>query len=265
MEAMMYDYLQQNDRFGELLLQSWRTYDRLRDQQFLVRPAIPILYFGDTTRYFSSDLKVVTVGLNPSGNEFPEGRRFGRFPVPMAMATDPAQREHQCHRAALDAYFETDPYWGWFNSLEPILNGMDVSYEQGLANVAVHTDLCSPIATAPTWSKLSNKQKHLLESDGISIWHSLLEVLAPDVIVVSIAERYLDQIQFPVVTPRHGIWELDRDRPYRVSGTWLTIKSSRRCLLAFGRAAQTPFGTVSKATKPEIGRAIKDFYYAHSR
>lgn len=40
---------------------------------------MPILFFGDGNEYFSSELKVITLGLNPSRAEFPEEDRFQRF------------------------------------------------------------------------------------------------------------------------------------------------------------------------------------------
>lgn len=262
----MHDDSRQNDRFGALLSQSWRTYDRLHDQEFVVRPAIPVLYFGDSKRYLSSKFRVVTVALNPSDKEFPNHDRYSRFPAASEMATDPAKRNHANHREALDAYFHTDPYWGqWFNGIEPILNGMGVSYKHGHPNTALHTDICSPIATNPTWSALSRKQRAMLEADGVTIWRSLVDALAPDVILVSIAERYLEKIHFSAVSQWQVIWKLDRERPYQVWGKLLTIKSSRPSLLAFGRAAQTPFGTISKAKKLEMGRAIKEFYDANAK
>ena len=131
---------------------------KLHDQDFVVRPAIPILYFGDSHRYFSSPLRIVTVGLNPSSLEFLTDCRMRRFP---AAASPSVQRDHQCHLAALDAYFRStsDPYKSWFGSFEPILNGMDASFYDGQISTALHTDLCSPLATDPTWSKLPPGKK----------------------------------------------------------------------------------------------------------
>jgi hypothetical protein len=63
----------------DLIRESWQTYRRFADQTFLVKPSIPILFFGDSNRYFDSKLKVITLGLNPSRKEFPEPDRFSRF------------------------------------------------------------------------------------------------------------------------------------------------------------------------------------------
>lgn len=66
--------------------------------------------------------------------------------------------------ASLDAYFRTAPYTGWFNpSFEPLLRGLGASYYEAAPSVALHTDLCSPLATDPTWSRLDPREQALLE------------------------------------------------------------------------------------------------------
>ena len=85
---------------------------------------MPILFFGDLDAYVDSQPRVLTVGLNPSRNEFPEGDPFQRFPL----ANDAAAADPQRSLDALCAYFRTRPYTQWFNSFEPLLNGMGASY-----------------------------------------------------------------------------------------------------------------------------------------
>lgn len=242
-------------RLLRLLSRSWRPYDRLNGCHHVVRPAVPILFFGNSEEYFNSELRVITVGHNPSLAEFPDGEPFRRFPC-----MGNGNRGGARHLAALSSYFCTDPYKSWFSSFEPILNGIGSSYYAGRRNAALHTDLCSPIATSPTWSRLCECQRSLLESEGTPLWHSLVEVLKPDVILVSIAQRYLEKIEFPVVNDCEVIWKLGREgrnRPYEVTGRWIRIKRSKRSLLAFGRNVRTPFGSVSNKEKLKMGRAIR--------
>ena len=55
-----------------------------------VHPSIPILFFGDLKAYCESDLRVVTVGLNPSRWEFPkfpDTSPFCRFPLADGIGT----------------------------------------------------------------------------------------------------------------------------------------------------------------------------------
>ena len=251
-----------SDKLNELAAECWKAFDRVAGCSFVVRPAIPILYFGDSNRYFSSIRRIVTVGLNPSKLEFPEDCPLRRFPAAEAMALDPRQRASSCHRAALDSYFRTDAYKSWFSSFEPILNGLDASFYDGKASTAVHTDLCSPIATDPTWSKLPKESKLLLESDGMNIWHSLIEALAPDVILVSIAKSYLDRIRFRAIAAPIVIWKSEANRPYEILGTQVEISSAKPSLIVFGRAAQKPFGTLNTPHKGDIGAAVKEHYRA---
>ena len=57
----------------DLAAASWELYREAVELGIgaLVRPSIPVLFFGDDERYVSSALKVITVGLNPSRLEFP--------------------------------------------------------------------------------------------------------------------------------------------------------------------------------------------------
>lgn len=71
---------------------AWTVY-ATPDDGCVVRPSIPILYFGDADRYARSPLKVATVALNPSHHEFPAADRFARFPL--ARAIDPRTLEKQ--------------------------------------------------------------------------------------------------------------------------------------------------------------------------
>ena len=51
---------------------------------------------------------------------------------------------------------------------------MQTSYYLGEASTALHTDICSPVATDPTWSRLSESDRTTLEADGGPLWHALL-------------------------------------------------------------------------------------------
>jgi hypothetical protein len=146
---------------NDLIQRSWQMYAGLKGQPFLVKPSIPILFFGDSNRYFSSQLKVITLGLNPSRIEFPESDRFLRFDS--ARRVYPRILSGDCYDEylqTLNGYFydpPNHPYKPWFNSFEPMLRGLDCSYYGNASNTALHTDLCSPLATDPTWSNLSEQ------------------------------------------------------------------------------------------------------------
>lgn len=240
-----------------LLDEAWRVY-RDADEPCVRKPAIPILYFGDSERYFQSELSVITVGLNPSRMEFPDGGRLRRFPAARGLDGSPqAPEQRTTYRHALDAYFRTAPYREWFSAYEPVLNGLGCSYYDLGLSMALHTDLCSPLATEPTWSKLSPGVKARLEPDGERLWGELIEYLAPDLIIASIAREHVRKIDPLSPIYWDTIYTIERGNPYQVKVLTKQPESGKQCHVVFGPAAQKPFGTVSTRDKVEIGRAIK--------
>src|SRR6185295_19718522 len=105
---------------NELVRESWQIYNQFENQPFLVKPSIPILFFGDSNKYFSSGLRVITLGLNPSKIEFPEANRFLRFGkahniYPKILVGD----FYDEYLQALNGYFQNPPnhpYVSWFSS-----------------------------------------------------------------------------------------------------------------------------------------------------
>lgn len=247
----------------ELSSASWLVYREAVELGIgaLVRPSIPILFFGDDERYVSSPLKVVTVGLNPSRLEFPNGDPFLRFPA--ARQIDPREPAPDAHLAALRAYFRVRPYNAWFRpAFEPILNGLAASYYDGMApSTALHTDICSPLATDPTWTRLGNVGAALATA-GVELWHRLMERLAPDVILISVARQHLDKIRFPELGMWESIHSIERRNPFTVRAVKLKVVPHKSTLLVFGRAANLPFGTVSADDKRRIGEAIGNALHA---
>ena len=64
----------------------------------------------------------------------------------------------------------------------------------GKASAALHTDICSPVATNPTWSRLGEADRADLQADGGPLWHTLLETLRPHMVVLSVARDHLGRI-----------------------------------------------------------------------
>jgi hypothetical protein len=243
------------ERWGRL---AWSAFDAHRKallgsgRDAVVDPAVPILYFGDRDAYLSSPWRIITVGLNPSRAEFPQDDTFKRFPLARGLVEG-----NDDYLAALDTYFKTDPYKSWFSSYEALLNGLDASYYPGARSTALQTDLCSPVATDPTWTKLSRDTRHGLMSDGVVLWHELVRELRPDVILVSIARAHLAKIEFEASESFEisRLEEEGRARPYVTEGRWLDL-DGHRSLMVFGQAAHRPFGLVSNMAKLGIGGRI---------
>ena len=246
-----------------LVSEAWSAYDGARKLPSRVAPAAPILFFGDLDAYRASPLRILTVGLNPSLLEFPVEDPFSRFPL----AEGPEGREPERYLAALSAYYGTDPYRGWFSAFEPLLNGAGASYYAGETSTALHTDICSPIATSPTWSKLDDAERAMLEAEGGPLWHSLLGKLRPHVVALSTAKEHLSRIKFE---PLSGTWEIlrvfdrtkggkPRKRPERVIGRWHDVGGDPS-LFVHAPPAQVPMGRLSLAARGEIGELALEAY-----
>lgn len=223
-----------------------------------VTPAVPILWFGNLDRYLDSPVRVVTVALNPSRAEFPAATPFSRFRLVGRTRDIRTGADYAAYRQALSSYFlpSEDPYRSWFGSLEPLLNGMGASFYGGLANTALHTDMCSPVATDPTWSRLKAATHAKLIGAGRPLWHDLIRVLRPHVMLVSVAQKYLTGVSFTPVSDWLPVHTIERKNPYVFKARHLQIDDDHVSLMVFGRAAQKPFGHVSNAAKGPAGAAI---------
>ncbi|MCC6125673.1 MAG: hypothetical protein IT426_11970 [Pirellulales bacterium] len=212
-----------------------------------VTPSIPILYFGDYEAYSRSTTRIVTVGLNPSLNEFPEVKPFRRFPNAEISYTD-----------ALNKYFQNCPYDEWFSTFDYLLKGFEAGFYGNSKNTALHTDLFSPVATDPTWSGLNERFRNELGNFGRPLWRELIKFLKPHIILISIAEKYCENITFEFVQRWKGIFTIPRSRPYVIKHAIIKISEDSRADLLFGQAAQKPFGTLSNEIKETIGKTLKN-------
>jgi hypothetical protein len=220
----------------------------------VVNPSIPIMYFGDYLSYRKSKLKIITVGLNPSNLEFQENTNsspsYFRFP----------QWEiDNNYLEALNEYFKTGKsYDNWFEmGYENVLNGLDASYysKKEKCNIALHTDIFSPVATSPTWTRLSSDTKIKLQKEGFEIWEKLIKVLSPDIILTALSKN--DCANIPLIDMTDLI-KIDstkggkqRKRPYVIKRAFYSS-----IYTIIGRTVNIPFGDVSHDRKLEIGRCI---------
>ena len=241
---------------GEAVETAWEAFDHAAALPACVNPAVPILFFGDLDAYLGSRVRVLTVGLNPSLREFPRDEPFRRFPLARRVVAGEPGR----YLDALSAYFRTDPYRAWFSSFEPLLNGLGSSYYRGHPSTALHTDICSPVATDPTWSSLGEGARAVLEADGGPLWHTLLEVLQPHVVVLSVARDHLLRVAFEALAGWETIAVFDRTssgaprkQPVEISTRWYEI-GGELSMFVFGRAAQKPLSLLSTAQKREAGQ-----------
>ena len=247
----------------QVVLQARCAFNRVSERTWCVNPAVPILFFGDLDAYRASPLRVLTVGLNPSLHEFPSDRPFRRFPL----VEGSLGREPSRYLDAMSSYFRTEPYSSWFSAFEPLLNGLEASYYPGSASTALHTDICSPVATNPTWSRLDRVDRVALESDGGPLWHMLLEKLEPQVVAISVAKAHLNRIEFVPLTNWEVIHAFERtangDRrflPYKIHRRWYDV-GGEKSLFIFGRAAERPFGLLANTHKEQAGALVLKAYH----
>lgn len=197
------------DGISDLALEAWRLQREAQaaDPPVRVTPnSAPILYFGDLDAYRASKLRVITVGVNPSGEEFPAHAPWSRFPVAEMAVTDDVEPFLPDYLDALNSYFRLDPYDLWFGSYEPALNGMGASYYDGAIATAIHTDVCTPVPTSPAWRRLNRAEWRFLAPGGVELWHRLVEELEPHVVLASVGARNFARIALrPSLTPGSSI------------------------------------------------------------
>ena len=217
---------------------------------------IPIHWFGNRKAYKKSTVRVVTVGLNPSDKEFRENDNMPfstKLRFPLYKKGKPETLE-----LALNDYFKANPY-SWFKHFECVLNGMGVSYYdcQEYPYHALHTDICTPWATDPTWSKLSNKEREELYAEGHKQWLNLIAKLKPDVIIASVARDYLAKLGIIDTQKEFCKFDLTKDGKKRKRPEMVWKYEFNGIPFINGRTRNTPFGSLSKESKHFVGEQIK--------
>jgi hypothetical protein len=223
----------------------------------VVTPAVPILFFGDLEAYFASPLRIVTVGLNPSLAEFPIKTPFLRFPAASGLTAVTTQADQERYAQSLSRYFYQAPYCSWFGTYADLLKGMDASFHFGSTRTALHTDLCSPVATNPTWSRLAVADRQALIGRGQALWHDLIRFVAPHVMLISVARLHLDSIKFTPTCGWQPLHTVHRKNPYIVEYRAVELDSGSSSTQVFGRAANKPFGLIGKCDKLKVGAAVR--------
>ena len=188
-----YKLQQIEQKLEPVIAQTIEHFNDVKDSELVVSNSIPILFFGDLEAYLNSPMKIVTVALNPSDKEFSETR---------FVTSEDVLTNTKSYASTLSSYFSFNPYTRWFNNFEKLLHHLKASYypennrpsfpndpKTPMSNAVLHTDICSPIATAKTWSKLKSKTekefREKLQANGKVIWSELISVLRPDIILVS--------------------------------------------------------------------------------
>lgn len=226
---------------------------------------MPVDWFGDRDEYEKSDIRIITVGLNPSDNEFEKQSYKESVPLKERelslfrfSAYNP--QNPKTHRVALNNYYKTkNVYTQWFNSYEHVLNGMGASYfsNKGIKIRAIHTDICSPWATCPTWSKLSKEVKNELFAEGKAQWECLVKELNPDVIIASIGKGYIKALGIESTHNELCRFETKKDGKPRKSPLVIDVYKYNDIPFIAGGAGMVPFALLGNNQKEELGKIIR--------
>jgi hypothetical protein len=212
---------------------------------------LPIHWFGDRPAYESSPLRVVTVGLNPSDREFRpnDNTQISKdFRFPDFDGTEEGLKK------ALNNYFNVNPYHAWFkSSFGAVLKSFDASFNNGAKNTALHTDICSPWATIPTWSKLGDDVCQELETEGKILWKNLMLELLPDVILFSSSPNHHHKIDFPSPDKEWKNIDVGAKRPLLVRKFDIGTKTTHVLFQVQGRK---PFLQTAKEEKLKFKQHI---------
>lgn len=229
---------------------------------------IPIDWFGNRNEYEQSDIRIVTVGLNPSDREFKRDKDATTYDVsyrfPSAIVGNPAT-----YPKAWNEYFMHHPY-NWFYNFERVLQGAGASYGGKLPERmgeqdhpirrAIHTDLCSSYATAPTWSKLSREEREeTFAQEGILRWKEQMEQLQPDIIITAIAKEYWRELPITDISNLYVITET-KDGGKRKYPTFIRKGYWNGILVILGVTSYVPFGSICSAEQRHIGELILQTY-----
>lgn len=203
------------------------------------------MWFGEFERYDKSKLKVLTVGLNPSDKEFSEPR-FDKRVIRTFNRLKGFDLDD--YYKTLNEYFMVNPYKKWFGNFEKVLKIFRSSYGGKMTNgsccenIALHVDICSPFATCPTWGGLCNKMQERFEYITDGLFEELIEVLDPDVIIMSCGKQIIDK-RFSGV---NKIYATGACSKFIYGFNWRPKKKGHAIKVICGRNMRgTPFGMIT--------------------
>lgn len=173
-----------NSKLLPIIFDYIADFNEKKNNEFVVKNSIPIIWFGDINKYLQSKRKILTIGLNPSDKEFSEPR----FKPIDFNKPDNDIVNHLIE--TLNNYFSFNPY-KWFNQFEKLLNFFDCSYKPLYTYQAIHIDFFSSIATTPTWGNLDDYQKNQLKN--IELFFKLYHILDPDLSLISISKTIFER------------------------------------------------------------------------
>ena len=205
-----------------------------RTLTFAVTPSVPVVWFGDIEKYKQSPKRILTIGLNPSKEEFPSRPKAPRFDEIDFAVPD----SHEKLYTTLNRYFDINPYKHWFNKYNSLIDVLDCSYGgiYGIrSNTAIHIDIYTAIATDPTWGGLTDAQRNAIQNT--QLFDELFALLDPDVILISVNKN--------IFTAHFGDWLPCGAIFSFPGGTIKGYTKQGRILISGTNFGGTPFGGIS--------------------
>jgi len=222
-------------QLSQLIKDYWKDYAKhYSELDFVIKPSIPIIWFGDLNEYLKPDnFKVVTVAVNPSDMEFKKKATDEpdvnvRFPGANSLLDKFSDNKNTVEEKiefdeittlwdAYNSYFHTDkePYKKWFNCFERLFAFLPrpVSYYPNQPNRASHIDCRTAIATSK-WTDLTKDQRNSITNKDLFI--RLLNYLKPNIVLFSTEKNIYDEITaggktiFELPKKRNGIPAISR-------------------------------------------------------
>lgn len=183
------NYINRNE-LDKLIQEYIDDFINKKDYSFVVSNSIPIVWFGNLDDYEKSANRILTIGLNPSKEEFPLNS-FPRFNI---LDINLLKQSNYSLINTLNNYFNTNPYKRWFSKYNKLLSSVDASYGgvfNEKINTAIHIDIYSAIATDPTWGHLFDNQK--IDLQNSTLFDKLLNLLNPDIIFISVNKQIFNE------------------------------------------------------------------------
>ena len=129
---------------------------------------------------------------------------------------------------------------------------------KGYSCRAIHTDICSPWATDPTWFYLAEDERESMRAKGTPQWINLISELNPHVIIASVAEQHIEKLGIAETKTEFCKFPFKKDGSLRNRPETVFLYDFHGIPFVNGRTRNKPFGSLSNDFKRTVGDKIKN-------
>ena len=179
---------------NDIVNKAWNHFHNVRNETYVVSDSIPVLWVGDMVGYFQSARRIVTLGISPSRRDFGANGVVGSDIVEALKKHEGLSAdEYSRYCAHMNDYFVRGGMTGFrYVGFQRVLDLVDASYgTQGASHQVLHLNMETPVATAPSWSKLKKRERELLAPMGHELCLDMLHFLDPSLVLMSTSVNYL--------------------------------------------------------------------------